>query len=290
MAIGAGLVKELRDQTGVGMMDAKKALEATDGDMDKAVDFLRESGQMKAAKKADRIAAEGLAKVYVDGNTAVVLEVNAETDFAAKNEKFTNLVETIGHALLKAKPQTDEEAAQMEVEGVSLTDYINQKIAVIGEKIALRRFKVYEKRDDQSFGQYVHMGGKIATLVLANTTDPQLALNLALHVSGIAPEFVSEEDVDQARRDHEREVLTEQAKNEGKPEKIIEKMVDGRMRKFFAEICLYDQDYLLDDSMTVKELLDKENASVVDFRRFAVGEGIERKEEDFAAEVASQMK
>ncbi|MCY3034357.1 translation elongation factor Ts [Aerococcus mictus] len=291
MAISAKLVKQLRDQTGVGMMDAKKALQETDGDIDKAVDYLRESGQMKAAKKADRVAAEGLAKIYIEGNTAAILEVNTETDFAAKNDKFTEIIDEIGHALVQYKPQDMEEAKEkVEINGESLEDYLTQKTAIIGERINFRRFTVFEKTDDQVFGQYVHMGGKIATLVLVNSSDDQLALNLALHVSGIAPKYVSEEQIPQEERDHEREVLTEQAKNEGKPEKIIEKMVEGRMHKFYAEVCLNDQDYLLNDSMTVKELLDKEDASVEDFRRYAVGEGIERKEEDFAAEVQSQMR
>lgn len=291
MAITAKQVKELRDRTGVGMMDAKKALQAVDGDMDKAIDFLRENGQAKAAKKAGRIAAEGLAKIFIDGNTGVVFEMNSETDFVAKNEKFQAMLEEIAVALVEAKPKTLEEAEEkVTLNGQTLKDYINSKIAVIGEKLALRRFAIFEKNEEQTFGEYVHMGGQMAVLALINTTDKEVARNVALHIGGMSPEYVSEADVPEEVVAHEKEVLTEQTLNEGKPEKIVAKIVEGRMHKFFSEITLVDQPYLIDDSQTVGEYLKSNNASVVDFRRYKVGEGIERKEEDFAAEVEAQMK
>lgn len=290
MAISAKLVKELRDKTGAGMMDAKKALEAVDGDMQKAEDYLRENGQTKAEKKAKRIAAEGLAKVFIDGNKAVILEVNSETDFVARNEVFQDMLEELGKALLEAAPATLEEAFEtVKINGDDLKAYMDSKIAVIGEKLDLRRFTVFEKSDDQSFADYIHMGGALAVLAVVNTTDAEVARNIALHIGGMAPKYLSEDDVPSDIVAHEREVLTEQSRKEGKPENIIERMVSGRMRKFFAENTLVDQEYLMDNDMTVQQYLDSKNASVEDFRRYKVGEGIEKKEEDFAAEVEAEM-
>lgn len=290
MAITAKQVKELRDRTGVGMMDAKKALQEVDGDMDKAIDYLRETGQAKAAKKAGRIAAEGLAKVLVKGNDAVIVELNAETDFVAKNEKFQNMLNAIAEALLEAKPSSLEDAmANVQVEGTTLEEYISQMISVIGENLNLRRFTIFSKEDGQHFGQYSHLGGKIAVLVTVDGGDDEVASNVAMHIGGINPQYIDENSVPEEVVEHEREVLTEQSLNEGKPEKIVHKMVEGRLRKFFSEICLVDQDYLLDGDQTVGQYLSSNAASVVDFRRYEVGEGIEKEEEDFAAEVQSQM-
>lgn len=291
MAISAKQVKELRDRTGAGMMDAKRALEATDGDIDKAIDHLRETGQVKAEKKAGRIAAEGLAKVVVEGNDAVILEVNSETDFVAKNEKFQTMIDTIAHALLADKPASVEEALEnVTIEGDKLSDYITQQISVIGEHLVLRRFTIFEKGDDELFGQYVHMGGANATLVQLETDKEDVARNVALHVGGIAPKYATEADVPEDVKAHEREVLTQETINEGKPEKIIDRIVDGRMHKFFSQTVLVDQDFLIDDSQTVGEYLKANDSEIVDFRRYAVGEGIEKRQEDFAAEVEAQMK
>ncbi|MDO4670110.1 MAG: translation elongation factor Ts [Aerococcus sp.] len=290
MAISAKLVKELRDRTGAGMMDAKKALEAVDGDIDKAIDFLRENGQIKAAKKADRIAAEGLAKVVIDGDKAVILEVNSETDFVAKNEKFQTMLDTIAHALLEQMPKDlDSALKEVTVDGDSLEAYINAQIAVIGERLVLRRFAIFEKAADESFGEYIHMGGSVATLVQVKTDKEDVARNIALHVGGIAPQYVSEDAVPSDVRDHEREVLTQETLNEGKPEKIVDKIVDGRMHKFYSQIVLVDQDFLLDDSKTVGEYLKEQGAEAIDFRRYKVGEGLEKRNEDFAAEVQAEM-
>ncbi|MDK6232720.1 translation elongation factor Ts [Aerococcus sanguinicola] len=290
MAITAKQVKELRDRTGVGMMDAKKALQEVDGDMDKAIDYLRETGQAKAAKKAGRIAAEGLAKVLVKGNDAVIVELNAETDFVAKNEKFQNMLNAIAEALLEAKPSSLEDAmTSVQVDGTQLDEYMSQMISVIGENLNLRRFTIFSKTDGQHFGQYSHLGGKIAVLVTVDGGDEEVASNVAMHIGGINPQYIDENSVPEEVVEHEREVLTEQSLNEGKPEKIVHKMVEGRLRKFFSEICLVDQDYLLDGDQTVGQYLSSKAASVVDFRRYEVGEGIEKQEEDFAAEVQSQM-
>ncbi|AMB94713.1 translation elongation factor Ts [Aerococcus sanguinicola] len=290
MAITAKQVKELRDRTGVGMMDAKKALQEVDGDMDKAIDYLRETGQAKAAKKAGRIAAEGLAKVLVKGNDAVIVELNAETDFVAKNEKFQNMLNAIAEALLEAKPSSLEDAmTSVQVDGTQLDEYMSQMISVIGENLNLRRFTIFSKTDGQHFGQYSHLGGKIAVLVTVDGGDEEVASNVAMHIGGINPQYIDENSVPEEVVEHEREVLTEQSLNEGKPEKIVHKMVEGRLRKFFSEICLVDQDYLLDGDQTVGQYLSSKGASVVDFRRYEVGEGIEKQEEDFAAEVQSQM-
>lgn len=290
MAISAKLVKELRDRTGVGMMDAKKALEAVGGDIDKAIDHLRETGKAKAAKKAGRVAAEGLAKTYFDGNTAVILEVNVETDFAARNDLFKETVDAIAQALLEAKPKDVEDALEnAKVNGDSLKDYIDSRVAVIGENVSLRRFAIFEKGDGDFFGSYIHMGGQMAVLVTVQGADQETANNVALHVGGIAPEYISREDVPESVQEHEKSVYTQETLNEGKPEKIVPKIVEGRMHKFFSQVCLLEQDYLLDDSQTVGDYVKSKGGQVTAMARYKVGEGIEKKEEDFAAEVAKEM-
>lgn len=288
--VTAKMVKELRDMTGVGMMDAKRALVEVDGDMDKAVDYLRENGMAKAAKKADRIAAEGLANVYVDGNTAVIAEINAETDFVAKNDKFQNLVADITAIIAKNKPETLEAALAIETADGSLNDVILNATTVIGEKITLRRFAILEKTDADAFGAYLHQGGRIAVLtVLEGSTDADAAKDISMHIAAINPKYVSRDEVSAEELEHEKKVLTEQALNEGKPANIVEKMVIGRLNKFFEEICLTDQAYVKDTDMKVKQYLKSVNSQVTFFLRLEVGEGIEKREEDFAAEVAAQM-
>ncbi|WP_085992391.1 translation elongation factor Ts [Oceanobacillus senegalensis] len=293
MAITAKLVKELREKTGAGMMDCKKALQETDGDMEKAVDFLREKGIAKAAKKADRIAAEGSTHIEVDNNTAVLLEVNCETDFVTKNDQFKELLSNLGKHLVKEQPATVEEALQQKLhgDGESVETYINTVVSKIGEKITLRRFTILTKTDNDTFGAYLHMGGRIGVLsVLEGTTDEQVGKDIAMHVAAVNPRYISREDVNEEEVNHEREVLKQQALNEGKPEKIVEKMVEGRLGKFFQEICLLEQDFVKDPDQKVKKYVADKGASVKSFIRYEVGEGLEKREENFADEVMSQIK
>ncbi|UTR10839.1 translation elongation factor Ts [Evansella sp. LMS18] len=292
MAISAKMVKELREKTGAGMMDCKKALTETDGDMEKAVDYLREKGIAKAAKKADRVAAEGLAHIKTEGNTAVIVEVNSETDFVAKNENFINLIDKVAGHLLENKPADVEEALGQEVEGEgTLQDYFNNQIAKIGEKISLRRFEIVERGENEAFGEYIHMGGRIGVLaVLEGTTDEALAKDIAMHVAAINPKYVSRDSVSEEEINREREVLKQQALNEGKPEKIVEKMVEGRLGKYFEEICLNDQAFVKDSDQKVGKYVASKGGSVKTFYRYEVGEGMEKREDNFAEEVMSQVK
>ena len=232
--IAAKQVKELRDKTGVGMMAAKKALVATDGDMDKAIDYLREKGIAKAAKKSDRVAAEGLANVVISGNTAVIVEVNAETDFVAQNDRFQALVKRTGELLAENKPADVKAALEIKTDRGTLNDEYIDATQVIGEKITLRRFQIVEKADGDNFGSYLHDGGRIAVLVVLEGADEATAKDVAMHVAAINPKYVNRDQVPADEVAHEKEVLTEEAKNEGKPEKIIEKMVEGRLNKFLA--------------------------------------------------------
>ncbi|MDY0405863.1 translation elongation factor Ts [Virgibacillus sp. 179-BFC.A HS] len=293
MAITAKMVKELREKTGAGMMDCKKALQETDGDIEKAVDYLREKGIAKAAKKADRIAAEGSAYILQDNNDAVLLEVNCETDFVTKNDQFKQLLDQIAKQLLSQKPASVEEALQQKMngDGDTLETVINGAVAKIGEKISLRRFTIMEKTDNGAFGAYLHMGGRIGALaVLEGTTDEQLAKDIAMHIAAVNPRYVSRDDVAAEEVEREREVLKTQALNEGKPEKIVEKMVEGRLGKFFEEICLLDQSFVKDPDQKVKKIVEAKNATVKEFARYEVGEGMEKREENFADEVMSQIK
>ncbi|MEN3954257.1 translation elongation factor Ts [Ligilactobacillus salivarius] len=288
--ISAAQVKELRDKTGVGMMDAKKALVAVEGDMEKAIDFLREKGMAKAAKKSDRVAAEGLANVAVNGNKAVIVEVNAETDFVAQNDQFKALVKHIADVIAENTPADVEAALQLKTDKGTLNDELIEATQVIGEKISLRRFEVVEKTDADNFGAYLHDGGRIAVLSVVEGADEATAKDVAMHVAAINPKYVNRDEVPEAEVAHEKEVLTEEAKNEGKPEKIIEKMVAGRLNKFFAEVALDDQDFVKDPDLTVAKYVASKNGKVKSFVRYEVGEGIEKKEENFAEEVMSQIK
>ncbi|MCJ7839668.1 translation elongation factor Ts [Lederbergia sp. NSJ-179] len=292
MAVTAQMVKELREKTGAGMLDCKKALTETNGNMEEAVDFLREKGMASAAKKADRIAAEGTTFILSEGNKAVILEVNAETDFVAKNDSFQELVKQLAEHLLKNNPASVEEALEQKMDnGQSVSEYINSAIAKIGEKITLRRFEVKTKSDHAAFGEYLHMGGKIGVLtVLEGTTDQAVAKDVAMHVAAINPKYVSRDQVSAEEVDHERQVLTQQALNEGKPEKIVEKMVEGRLGKFFEQICLLDQSFVKDPDQKVRKFVEAKGATVTDFVRYEVGEGLEKRQENFADEVMSQIK
>ncbi|RSK27057.1 elongation factor Ts [Bacillus sp. HMF5848] len=291
MAVTAQMVKELREKTGAGMMDCKKALTETGGDMEKAIDWLREKGIAKAAKKGDRIAAEGLAYIEVSGNEAVILEVNSETDFVAKNEGFQTLTKELASHLLATKPATIEEANDSKMSnGKIVSEYVNEAIAKIGEKITLRRFAVATKNDNAAFGAYLHMGGRIGVLtVLDGTTDEEVAKDVAMHVAAVNPKYVSRDQVASDEIEREREVLKQQALNEGKPENIVEKMVEGRVNKFYEEICLLEQNFVKDPDQKVKKFVEKSGATVASFVRYEVGEGIEKRQDNFAEEVMSQV-
>lgn len=290
--ITAQMVKELREKTGAGMMDCKKALTEVDGNMEAAIDFLREKGLSSAAKKADRIAAEGVAHVHVDGNEAVILEVNAETDFVAKNEGFQTLVKELAGHLLATKPATIEEAHDSKLEnGLTVAEHISNAVAKIGEKITLRRFEIRTKTDADAFGPYLHMGGSIGVLVtLEGTTDEEAAKDVAMHIAALNPKYISRDEVSAEEVEREKKVLTEQALNEGKPENIVAKMVEGRIGKYFEEICVLDQAFVKDSDQKVGQFVKSKGGVLKDFVRYAVGEGIEKREENFADEVLSQVK
>jgi elongation factor Ts len=292
MAITAKMVKELREKTGAGMMDCKKALTETNGNMEEAVDFLRKSGAAQAAKKAGRIAAEGATFIEVSGNDAVLLEINCETDFVTKNDTFQKLTAEIATHIVAHQPASVEAALQQKMEsGQTIEEYINSVVATIGEKITLRRFTVLNKTDQGVFGAYLHMGGNIGALaVLEGTTDEAVAKDVAMHIAAANPSYISREDVKEDEINREREILKEQALNEGKPANIVEKMVEGRLGKFFEGICLLEQQFIKDPDMKVKKFVADKGATVTAFIRYEVGEGIEKKEEDFAEEVMSQMK
>ena len=288
--ITASLVKELRERTGAGMMDCKKALQQTDGNIEAAIDYLRENGIAKAAKKADRIAAEGLSYIEVKGNKAVILEINSETDFVAKNEKFVALVKNVADAILAAEPKTLEEALQVEAQGGTVEAVINEGIATIGEKLSLRRFEVVSKTDSDAFGAYSHMGGRIGVLTLVEgSTDEEAAKDVAMHIAALAPRYLDESEVPADVLEHEKKVLTEQALNEGKPANIVEKMIVGRINKFLEEITVVKQKFVKDDSLTVEKFVASKGGKLAKFVRYEVGDGIEKREDNFAEEVMSQV-
>ena len=291
MAITAQMVKELREKTGAGMMDCKKALVQTEGDFEAAIDFLREKGLAAAGKKADRIAAEGTTYILENGNEAILVEINAETDFVSKNDKFITLVEELAAHLLAAKPADVEAALETEINGVKVSDYISSAIATIGEKISLRRFEIKTKTDADAFGSYLHMGGRIGVLVvLEGSTDAAAAKDIAMHIAAINPTYISRDEVSADEVERERKVLTEQALNEGKPENIVAKMVEGRLGKYFEDVCLLDQAFVKNSDQKVRDFVNSLNATVTSFTRYAVGEGIEKREDNFAEEVMSQVK
>ena len=288
--ITASLVKELREKTGAGMLDCKKALEATNGSIDDAIDWLREKGISKAAKKADRIAAEGLASILVEGNDAVILEMNSETDFVAKNAEFQELVSETLKTILKSDAKTLEDALNLPYKDGTINDFIVSKTAKIGEKLSLRRFAKVTKKDNESFGQYIHMGGKIAVLIVTEGTNSDVAKDIAMHAAAMRPTYVKIEDVSEDVLEREKTVLKEQAMNEGKPAEIAEKMVQGRLNKFYKEICLEEQPFVKDSDINVKTYAKNNGGKIIAMYRYEVGEGMEKREENFAEEVAKQMK
>ena len=289
MAITASLVKELRDTTGAGMMDAKKALTETDGNIDAAVDWLRTKGLAKAAKKAGRTAAEGLVGVTVSGGSAVAVEVNSETDFVGKNAEFQEMVSGITNAALNV---SDVEALKLaEMGGKTVSDVVTDKIATIGENMSVRRMA---KVEGDVVGSYVHTAaaegmGKIGVLVALSGGDEVIAKQIAMHVAATNPASLSEDDLDPAVIEREKSVLTEQARESGKPDAVIEKMIIGRIKKFYSEITLINQSFVMNPDITVGQAAKDAGAEILSFVRLEVGDGIEKKEEDFAAEVAKTM-
>ena len=282
-------VKELRDKTGAGMLDCKKALEATNGNMNEAIDWLREKGISKAEKKASRVAAEGLCKIVTDGNKAVILEVNSEIDFVAKNEEFINFVDYLANIILANNLKTHEEVLSFDDNGEKVEAKLVALTAKIGEKLSFRRHELVEKNDNEVFGSYLHMGGKIGALVVLADTSIEVAKDVAMHVAAMAPVCATRSDVPADMVDHESKVIKEQVMNEGKPADIAEKMVTGRLNKFYKEICLEEQEFIKDSSVNVGTFVKNNGGSIVSMIRYAVGEGIEKKEENFADEVMSQI-
>lgn len=287
--ITANMVKELREQTGAGMLDCKKALTETNGNMEEAITWLREKGISKAAKKQTRIAAEGLATAKISGNNAVLVEVNSETDFVAKNPEFVSLVDGIANVILDKKPANMKEAMKLELDGTSIEEAIVNKTATIGEKLSFRRFELVEKTDNQVFGTYSHMGGKIVTLALLEGNDTEVAKDIAMQIAAMRPLYLDRESVPEERIQKEREILTEQAENEGLDSNKLPMIVNGRLNKFFEEICLVDQGFVKENKMKVSKYVESKNMKILSFVRYEVGEGMEKKEENFADEVAKQI-
>lgn len=293
--ITASQVKELREKTGAGMMDCKKALTECDGDMAKAVDWLREKGISKAAKKEGRIAAEGLTRVATKGNTGILFEVNSETDFVAKNEQFLHLLDVIQNAILDTKAADVDAVLTTSAPEGTIADLITNATATIGEKITFRRVSVVEKADDEFFGSYMHMGGKISALVvLKGETNETVAKNIAMQVASMAPTYVSQSDIPGDVVEHERELQLQMMKADpkmaGKPEKVLQGILKGKVDKHFKDQCLLDQEFFLDPKMKVANFLKDNKVELVSFVRFQTGEGIEKREENFAEEVMSQIK
>lgn len=286
--ITAAMVKELREKTGAGMMDCKKALTATEGDAEKAVDWLREKGIAKAEKKAGRVAAEGAVAAYVsaDAKTGCVVEINCETDFAAGNDQFKELLAKVAEHIVATKPATLDALNDSVLDGKKVADLITEATATIGEKISLRRFACYET--EGRLASYIHMGGKIGVLVNLTGGDEQLGKDVAMQIAAAAPKAIDRNGVDATDIEHEKEVLRKQAEEEGKPAKIIDRMVEGRINKFYKEVCLNEQEFVKDPDKTIADILG--DVKITEFTRFQLGEGIEKKQEDFAAEVAAQMK
>lgn len=289
MAISAAMVKELRERSGSGMMECKKALVETDGDMEAAIEVLRKSGLAKADKKAGRVAAEGLIVIEVsdDGKTAAQVEVNSETDFVAKKDEFVNFAREVAKLVLNEKPADVDALMASDMGGKSVEDARKELVASLGENIGVRRFNLVTT--DGTLGAYLH-GSRIGVLVDLHGGDEVLAKDVAMHVAATNPASVSEKDLAPEVLDKEREIIAAQAAESGKPENIIEKMVEGRIKKFLAEVTLVGQPFVKDPDVTVGKLLDDANATVASFIRMELGEGIEKKQENFAEEVMAQVR
>ncbi len=288
--ISAKQVSELRNLTGAGMMDCKKALSECNGDMDQAVDWLREKGIAKSAKKASRIAAEGLANIYIERNKAVILEVNSETDFVSKNEEFTGMIDTIGKTILGSNAKTLEEVLELTTDEGTINDLIVAKTAKIGEKLSLRRFELIEKSGNEVFGSYLHMGGKIAVLTVLDGANEDVARDVAMQAAAMKPQYLNSDEIPTDVLEREKEVFKTQAMEEGKPAEIAEKMVTGRIKKFYKEVCLLNQAFIKDGDVDVETYVKNNGGVVKTMIRFEVGEGMQKREENFAEEVMNQIK
>ena len=282
-------VKNLREKTGAGMLDCKKALDETKGNIEEAINWLREKGISKAAKKAERIAAEGLSEAVSNDTNAVIVEVNCETDFVARNEEFKTLINTIANTLLNNDVNTMEEANKLVVDNETIEEKVVAFTAKIGEKISFRRFEKLTKTESQEFGIYSHMGGKITSVVVLEGNNPEVAKDIAMHVAAMNPSYLTSNDIPEDVLNKEREIIKEQSMNEGKPAEIAEKMVEGRIRKFFKEVCLVEQEFIKDPSLSVGNYAKNNNCSIVKMVRYEVGEGIEKRNDDFATEVMNQI-
>lgn len=289
--VTAAMVKELRERTGAGMMDCKKALAETNGDMEKAIEFLREKGLAAAAKKSGRIAAEGLVYAKVADNKGVLVEINCETDFVAKTDEFKGFVETVSDVILENAPATVEELLNVSVNGGTVSSLVTEKIAKIGENMSVRRFELFTANDG-IVEAYIHGAGRIGVIVEMQGNSENVtavARDVAMQVAAAKPEFVTRDQVPADVIEKEKEILKAQAINEGKPAEIAEKMVTGRIEKYYKEICLVEQPFIKDPDMTVKKMLEQQNTQVVRFARFEMGEGLQKREDDFAAEVAAMQ-
>lgn len=286
--ISASMVKELREISGAGMLDCKKALEATNGNMEEAITWLREKGISKAAKKQTRIAAEGLAHIEIKGNKAVIIEVNSETDFVAKNQEFVNLVKTIASTIIDNNVSTVEEALKLKAEENTLEELIIDKTSKIGEKISFRRFEIVEKEDTEVFGTYSHMGGKIAVLTRL-TNNEEVAKDVAMQAAAMRPLYLTREDVPSEVLEKERTILKEQAENEGLDSSKIDMIVNGRINKYYEEVCLIDQPFIKENKQKVSKYVESNGSKIISFTRYEVGEGMEKREENFAEEVMKQI-
>ena len=288
--ITASQVKELREKTGAGMLDCKKALEETNGNIDAAIDWLREKGISKAAKKADRIAAEGVAAILTKGNKAVILEVNSETDFVAKNEKFTDMVNTLLETIIDSDAKTVEEALELKTSEGTVNDLITARTATIGEKLSLRRFEIVTKTDSEVFGDYIHMGGKIAVLTVVDNVNETVAKDVSMHAAAMKPLYVKSEDVPTDVLEKEKEIMKEQLLNEGKPADRIEGILVGKVKKYYEEVCLENQIFVkAENKETVADYVKANGGAITTMVRYEVGEGMQKREENFAEEVAKQV-
>ena len=289
--VSASLVKDLRERTGAGMLDCKKALDATDGNIDEAINWLREKGIAKAEKKADRIAAEGIASILISGNDAVVVEVNSETDFVAKNEEFLGMVQEILTTVINSNASTIEEVLTLNTaNGETIESLIVNKTAKIGEKLSLRRFEKITKKDNEQFGSYIHMGGKIATLIVTENTSDDIAKDVAMHAAAMRPLYLTSSEVPTEVLDKEKEVIREQLINEGKPAERIESIMIGKINKYYEDVVLENQIFIkAENKETVAKFVANNGGKILSMVRYEVGEGIEKKVENFADEVAKQI-
>ena len=291
MAVTAAQVKELRDRTGAGMLDCKNALAATDGDIEMAIDWLREKGIAKSIKKASRIAAEGLSKVLVDGNKACLVEINSETDFVAKNEQFLKLLDTAVRTILENDPADNDAALALKVGEGTLNDEFINATATIGEKISFRRFERITKNDDEVFGTYKHMGGKIGTIVIVKGANEEVAKDVAMQAAAMNPIALKRDEVPSELVEKEKHFIEEEVKQQsaGKPDAVIQKMVAGKLEKYYKEVVLVEQAFIKENKLSVEKYVKDNGGEVISMTRFAVGEGIEKRVENFAEEVMSQI-